>query len=217
MQSDVQRIPIRKKPLNGVEVPPASHKPASSKGKGKGEAAAPAGEIFGLMGYFETPAALYRACEALRDAGYQRFDAHTPFPVHGLEKAMGLRPTRFPWLVLGGGVTGLASAVALAWYTQAVDYPLNISGKPAFSYQAFIPVFFEITILLAALTCFFGLWAANGLPRFFHPTFTHPSFHRATDDAFFLSVESADPRFDRVATQKLLADLGARELEEVKP
>jgi hypothetical protein len=218
MQSDVQRAKQgKKKPLNGVEVPqPAAHKPAE-KAKADSTAVAPATEIFGLMGYFETPAELYKACEALRDAGYQRFDAHTPFPVHGLEKAMGIRPTRFPWLVLGGGVTGLVSAIALAWYTQAIDYPLNISGKPAFSYQAYIPVFFEITILLAALTCFFGLWAVNGLPRFFHPTFTHPSFHRATDDAFFLSVESADPKFDRAATKKLLADLGARELEEVLP
>jgi hypothetical protein len=174
-------------------------------------------EIHGLMGYFLTPGELYHACEALRDAGYQRFDAHTPFPVHGLEKAMGLRPTRLPWYVFAGGVVGLGSAVLLAWYTQAVDYPLVISGKPAFSYQAFVPVFFELTILAAGLTCFFGLWAMLRLPRYHHPAFTHPSFHRASDDAFFLGVEADDPRFDRVETKRLLASLGARELVEVRP
>jgi hypothetical protein len=171
--------------------------------------------IYGLAGWFETPAQLYHACEALRDAGFQRFDAHTPFPVHGLEKAMGIRPTRFAWLVLGGGVTGLSFAVALAYYTQVIDYPLNIGGKESWSYQAFVPIFFELTILFAALTCFFGVWAVNGLPRFRHPTFTHRSFHRATDDVFFLSVEAEDPRFDRDGTRSMLEDLGAHEVEEL--
>ena len=214
MQSEPQTVQRAKKPVNGIPHPdlePATTAP------GKAPRPAPAAEIYGLVGWFATPAALYRACEALRDAGYQRFDAHTPFPVHGLEKAMGLRPTRFSYLVLAGGVTGLVSAVALAWYTQAYDYPLNISGKPAFAYQAYIPIFFELTILFAALTCFFGIWAVNGLPRFFHPTLRHPSFHRATDDAFFVSVEAADPRFDRAETRRLLQGLGARELEEVLP
>ncbi len=208
METELHRAPLSARPLNGIELPDApTSKPLPRP--------APQANIHALMGWFATPAELYRACEVLRDAGYQRFDAHTPFPVHGLEHAMGLRPTRFPWLVLGGGVLGLVSAVALAWYTQAVDYPLAISGKPAFSVQAFIPVFFELTVLAAALTCFFGLWAVSGLPRFFHPTLTHPSFHRATDDAFFLSVEAGDPRFDRLETRALLAGLGIRELAEV--
>src|SRR4051812_3809352 len=99
--------------------------------------------VHALMGWYETPGELYKACEALRDAGYQRFDAHTPFPVHGLEHAMGLRPSRLPWIVLGGGLFGLVGSVLLAWYTQGLDYPQNISGKEAFSFQAYIPVFFE--------------------------------------------------------------------------
>lgn len=211
MHSEPQRVQRAKKQVNGVPLPKEAEETAPVP------VAEPAAEIYGLVGWFATPAELYHACEALRDAGYQRFDAHTPFPVHGLEKAMGIRPTRFPYLVLGGGLTGLVSAIALAWYTQLVDYPLNISGKPAFSYQAYIPVFFELTILAAALTCFFGVWAVNGLPRFFHPTLAHPSFHRATDDAFFVSVEAEDPHFDRAATRKLLQGLGARELQEVLP
>ncbi|APR79672.1 ABC-type Fe3+ transport system protein [Minicystis rosea] len=173
-------------------------------------------ELFGLMGWFTTPAELYHACETLRDAGYKQFDAHTPFPVHGLEKAMGLPRTKFPLIVFGGGVTGLTGAIALAYYTQAVDYPQNISGKLPFSYQAYIPIFFELTVLLAGLTCFFGLWAWLRLPTFFHPTFQHPSFHRHSDDAFFISVEAKDPKFDREKTREMLENLGVKELQEVR-
>jgi hypothetical protein len=129
---------------------------------------------------------------------------------------MGLRRTRFPYVVLAGGLAGLASALLLAWYTQLIDYPVIVSGKPAFAYQAFVPIFFELTVLGAALTAFFGLWAVNGLPRFHHPAFTHPSFHRATDDLFFLTVEVTDPKYDPTATKALLTDLGIHELEEVR-
>ena len=173
-------------------------------------------ELFGLMGWFTTPAELYHACETLRDAGYKDFDAHTPFPVHGLEKAMGLPRTKFPLMVFGGGIVGLTGAIALAYYTQAVDYPQNISGKLPFSYQAYIPIFFELTVLLAGLTCFFGLWAWLRLPTFFHPTFQHPSFHRHSDDAFFISVEAKDPKFDREKTRAMLENLGIKELQEVR-
>ncbi len=212
MQSEPQSAPRSRAPKDGAREPRDTEQKGtreSSKG-----ASAP---IYGIAGWFETPAELYHACEALRDAGYQRFDAHTPFPVHGLEKAMGLRPTRFPWLVLCGGLTGLTFALALAYFTQVIDYPLNISGKQSWSYQAYIPVFFELTILFSGLTCFFGLWAVNGLPRFHHPTVNHPSFHRATDDAFFVSVEAEDPRFDRAETRSMLEGLGAREVEELAP
>ena len=200
-----------KKPLNGNHVPAEVIDSARS---GASPSIAPA-SVHALMGWYETPGELYKACEALRDAGYQRFDAHTPFAVHGLEHAMGLRPSRLPWIVLGGGLFGLVGSVLLAWYTQGVDYPQNISGKEAFSYQAFIPVFFELTVLCAAFATFFGMWSMNKLPRFFHPVQTHPSFERATDDLFFISVEAADPKYDRVATRRLLTALGTRELCEV--
>lgn len=186
-------------------------------GQEASQEAAEATAPFAIMGYFTTAKDIYHACEALRDAGYSRFDAHTPFPVHGLEKAMGLKPSRLPWLVLCGGITGCVSGILLAWYTQAVDYPLIISGKPAFSYQAFIPVIFELTVLFSALTCFFGLFAISRLPAFFHPTMTHPSFPRATDDAFFVSVEASDPKFDRAETRNLLQRLGAQGITEVFP
>lgn len=199
------------KPLNGIHVPAEVIESAKSSVL----ASIPQASVHALMGWYETPAELYKACEALRDAGYQRFDAHTPFAVHGLEHAMGLRPSRLPWIVLGGGLFGLFGSVALAWYTQSFDYPQNISGKEAFSFQAYVPVFFELTVLCAAFAAFFGLWGMNRLPRFFHPVHAHPSFHRATDDAFFISVEAADPKYDSVITKRLLTALGTRELREV--
>jgi len=172
------------------------------------------GELYALMGFFEKPDEIYHACEELRDAGYKAFDAQTPFPVHGLEKAMGLRPTRLPFFCLAGGLTGLTSAIALTWYCNW-DYPLNISGKLPFSYQVYIPIYFELTILFTALTTFFGLWAFCKLPMFFHPTMTHKSFPRTTDDAFFVIIEAKDPKFNADKTRAMLEKLGAKEVEEV--
>jgi hypothetical protein len=171
-----------------------------------------------LVAYFDEPADLYHACEALRDAGYKNFDAHTPFPVHGLEKAMGLPPSKLPWVVLLCGITGFCSAVLMMWWMGGVDYPMNISGKPAFALQSSIPIMFELTVLFSAFGAFFGMWTINGLPRYFHPVMQHPSFHRATTDKFFLSVDAEDePKFDREATKKLLEKLGGHEVSEVMP
>jgi hypothetical protein len=172
------------------------------------------GDVWGMMGLFETPADLYHACEELRDAGYRTLDAMTPFPVHGLEKAIGIKPTRLPFLVLGGGITGLSSGIALTYYVN-VDYPLNISGKVPFSYHIFIPVYFELTVLLSALTCFFSLWALCKLPTFFHATMRHKSFARASDDGFFVTIEASDPKYNPEKTRALLEKLGAKEVEEV--
>jgi len=169
---------------------------------------------YGLMGYFLTPAELMHACEKLKTAGYRHFDAHTPFPVHGLERAMGLPASKLPWVVLLCGATGLASAIALTYFV-AIDYPLVISGKPSFSYQAYVPIMFELTVLFSAFGAFFGVWAMNRLPAYYHPTMTHPSFPRATDDAFFVSVEAKDPKYEASKTKKLLEELGAREILEV--
>ncbi len=172
------------------------------------------GDVWGMMGLFETPADLYHACEELRDAGYKGIDAMTPFPVHGLEKALGLQPTRLPFFVLGGGAAGLSSAILLTWYVNW-DYPLNISGKVPFSWHIYIPVYFELTILLSALTCFVTLWALCKLPTFFHATMRHKSFPRSSDDGFFVTIEASDPKYDAEDTKKLLEKLGAKEIEEV--
>ncbi len=171
---------------------------------------------FALVGWFETAADLYHACEKLRDAGY-KMDAHTPFPVHGLEKAMGVPPSKLPWIVLGGAFFGGTGAFTLQWWIHAVEYPQNISGKPFFAFQAYVPVTFELTVLFSAFAAFFGLWALCRLPQFFHPVMQHPSFDRATDDRFFVSIETNEPGFDLDRARALLAKLGAHEVTEVAP
>jgi hypothetical protein len=177
--------------------------------------AAPAqGDLWGMMGLFETPEALFHACEELRDAGYKDIDAMTPFPVHGLEKALGLKPTKLPWFVLGGGFAGISAGIGLTYFVNW-DYPLNISGKVPFSWQVFIPVYFELTVLLSALTCFVMLWGLCKLPTFFHATMRHTSFPRATDDGFFVTIEAGDPKYKAEELRKLLEKLGATEIEEV--
>lgn len=171
---------------------------------------------FGLVGYFDTPAQLYSACEALRDAGLRKFDAHTPFPVHGLEKAMGVKASKLPWIVLPAGIVGGVLAFLFQSWAMGVDYPLIIAGKPYFALPAYIPVTFEVTILFSALATFVGTWALNRLPAFYHPVFRHPDFGRATDDKFFISVEASDPKFDADAIRRLLANHGVQELQEVQ-
>jgi len=172
--------------------------------------------IWGLLAEFATPADLVHAAASVRDAGYTKWDAHTPFPVHGLDSAMGIRPTRLPFLVLGAALTGTAGALLMQWWMNAVDYPIIISGKPFNSLPADIPVTFELTVLLASLTAFLGMLVANNLPKFHHPLFANARFRRVTTDAFFLAIEASDPRFDAGATEKLLSELHATRVTPVE-
>lgn len=176
-----------------------------------------ASKPFGLVGYCNDPKTLYHACEALRDAGYKSFDAHTPFPVHGLEVAMGLKPSRLPWIVLACGLTGAASALLMMIWMTVIDYPIIIGGKPHLTLPSYVPITFELTVLFSAFGTFFGMWGLNGLPRYFHPVMQHPNFHKVTDDKFFVSVEATDPNYDSVRTRELLEKLGFSELAEVQP
>ena len=171
---------------------------------------------WGLMAEFETPGQLLEAARGVRDAGYRRWDCHTPFPVHGLDLAMGLRDTRLPWVVLGAGVTGAGVALLMQWWMNAVDYKLIISGKPLFSLPANVPVMFELTVLFAAVSAFVFMFAFNDLPRLFHPTFRSQRFRRATNDRFFIVIEAADPEFDAAATAALLRRLGGEHLERLE-
>ena len=149
----------------------------------------------------------------MRDAGFTRWDAHTPFPVHGLSKAMGLRRSTLPWIVLVMALTGAAAGFALQWWVHTSAYPLVISGKPFFTWPAFIPVTFEVAVLFGALGAVFGMLGLNRLPMHNHPLFKSKVFERASDDTFFISIESWDPRFDPLATATLLKSLGARSVE----
>ena len=173
----------------------------------------PTGPYYGILAEFATPAELYRACERGRDAGFTRWDAHTPFPVHGLAGAMGLRRSPLPWIVLAMGLTGAALGFGLQWWVHASAQPLVISGKPYFTWPAFIPITFEIGVLFAALGAVLGMLGLNRLPMLYHPLFRSKVFERVTDDAFFISIESWDPRFDASATATLLESLGARSVE----
>ena len=158
--------------------------------------AAPAGPRYGMLAEYASPAVLYQACEAVRDAGYKRWDAHTPFPVHGLERAMGLRRSKLPWIVFVLAMGGALGGFLLQTWVHSLEYPSVISGKPLFAWPAYIPVTFELAVLGGALGAVFGMFALNRLPRHHHPVFASRGFERASDDRFFISIEAHDPRFD---------------------
>ena len=173
----------------------------------------PTGPHYGLLAEFATPADLYSACEQVRDAGFTRWDAHSPFPIHGLDRAMGLPRSPLPWIVLVMGLIGAALGFGLQWWVHSDAYPLVISGKPYVAWPAYIPITFELGVLFAALGAVLAILGLNRLPMHYHPLFRSKVFERVTDDAFFISIESWDPRFDASATGKLLESLGARSVE----
>ena len=171
---------------------------------------------WGVLAEFESPTALFRACEAVRDAGYTRWDAHSPFPVHGVERAMGLGRSPVPIAVLVLGLGGAAAGMALQWWVSSEAYPLVVSGKPYFSWPAFVPIMFECGVLGGAMGAFFGFLGLAKLPRHHHPLFASERFERATDDRFFVSIEAADPRFDQAETVRLLERHRATHVELIE-
>lgn len=172
-------------------------------------------KVSGYLAEFDNVDDLMHACEKVRDAGYTKWDAHTPFPVHGIEDAMGVKMTILPWIVLGGGLTGLAIAIGLQWWCNAIDYPFLISGKPYWSIPASVPIYFELTVLLSAITTFFSILLLNWLPAFYHPLFRSERFKRATDDRFFIAIDEADPLFHRKRTKELLETVSKLSVDEV--
>ncbi len=169
-----------------------------------------------VLAEFESPEMLLAAARGLRDTGYSQFDCHSPFPIHGMDGAMGMRRSRLGYLVGIMGVMGLAGSMLLQWWTSAVDYPLVISGKPYFSFQAFIPVTFALTVLLAAFGAFFGMLHLNRLPRWHDPLFGLNRFSKFSNAGFFISLPSSDPLFDRRRAEQFLRSIGAREIEIVE-
>jgi hypothetical protein len=172
--------------------------------------------LYGLVADFDKIDEFLEAVTKVREAGFTRWDTHTPFVVHGLDAAMGIKPTKLPFLVFAAGLTGCASGIALQWFTNAFDYPFLISGKPIFSLPANIPVAFEMTILFAAITALVGMLAFNGLPQLYHPMHRSRLLKRATDDRFLISIEAADPNFDATATRELLESLKPLKVEAVE-
>lgn len=173
-------------------------------------------QVYGLLAEFSDPGALMHAAEAVRENGYTHFDTHSPFPIHGMDRAMGLGNSKVGYFTLGGGLTGFAVAYLLQWWTAAVDYPINISGKPFFAVEPSVPILFELTVLFAAFGAVAGMLALNGLPRPYNPLFYSDHFERASDDAFFVHVASSDPKFDTNDTTQMLRDIGALHVEIVQ-
>lgn len=171
---------------------------------------------WGVVAEFANPAELLHAAQKLHDLGYRKFETWSPFPIHGMDDAMGLSGSKVPWITLGGGLTGLSIGLLLQWWTGAIDYPMVIGGKPYFAWQFAVPVTFELSILLSAFGTVFGMFALNMMPRPYHPLDKVPSFRRVTDDKFFLSIEVSDPLFDMEKTQELLSELGGSGLTVVE-
>lgn len=169
----------------------------------------------GWMAEFENEHDLLHAAEKVRDAGYTKTDAFTPFPVHGIDHALGIKPTILPFIVLCAGLTGLCTALLMQWWMNGVDYKYIISGKPFGITPASIPVSFELTILFSAFTSVLGMLALNGLPRFSNPVFTSAKFDRATNDRFFLYVDATDKYYNRESVKELLSSVHANSLDEV--
>jgi mono/diheme cytochrome c family protein len=173
------------------------------------------GELYGILAEYDTPGALVEAARKVKDAGYADFDCYSPFPVHGIDPAMGIKRTILPIVIFGGGFTGAVGGLLLQWYCNAYSWGWNISGKPTWSIPANIPIAYECGILLAVLTSFFGMWMFNKLPQVWHPLFRMDRFARVTDDGFFIGIEARDRRFDAEKTKALLADANAIAIENV--
>src|SRR3954464_2663179 len=175
----------------------------------------PDGALHGAVAALDTPGELLDAARKVRDAGYTEFDCYSPFPVHGIDDAMAIKRTILPVLIFGGGCVGALGGLLLQWWCNAYNWPWNISGKPAWSIPANVPIIFECTILIAVFTSFFGMWILNKLPQVWPPFFRNERFNHVTDDAFLLGIEVRDRRFDTEATPKLLAEAGALKVDDV--
>lgn len=170
---------------------------------------------FGVLAEFADADELVAAAREVHAAGYREVEAYSPMPVEGLAEALGFRRTRMPLVVLVGGIVGCVSGWALQYYTSVIAYPLNIGGRPVNSWPSFVPVIFEMTVLVAALSAVLGMLAINGLPRPHHPLFGIPQFDRATQDRFFLCILAWDPMFHPVSSRQLLERLGPVEVTDV--
>ena len=171
------------------------------------------GEI--ILAEFDGPATLLKAAKRIANSGYTKFDTYSPFPIHGMDAAMGLKDSPLAWLVLGGGLTGFSVAVVLQTWVATSAYKLVISGKPLFSYQAFVPVIFELTVLFSAFAAVFGMFALNKLPLLYHSMFKSKHFSKASSHGFFISVPFENPQFSDKETMTFLESIGGKNVESV--
>lgn len=174
-----------------------------------------AAALHGLMAEFEQPDDLMAAAHKAYEAGYRRMDAYSPFPIEELSEVIGFHHTRLPLVVLVAGLTGAICGFLLQYIGLGIDYPLNVDGRALFSWQSFVPITFEGTILFAAISAVLSWILMNGLPKPYHPVFNAPNFERATQDRFFLCLEAHDPKFNRQETQQFLESLNPTQVSEV--
>jgi hypothetical protein len=172
--------------------------------------------LYGLLAEFETPDALVDAARKVREAGYRKVDAYSPFPIEEVFEALHFHEKKLPILVFIGGLVGCAIGFGMQYYAAVVSYPVNVGGRPLNSWPAFVPVAFELTILIAALCAVFGMLLLNGLPMPYHPLFNNKKFSLATSHGFFISIEASDPLFDRARTEAFLNGLQARGVTEIE-
>jgi hypothetical protein len=172
-------------------------------------------EIYGILAEFLTPEGVVEAAQRAYAEGYRHMDAYSPMPVDGLAEAIGFRKNRIAAVVFIGGVVGGVAGYLMQWFSAVIHYPLDIGGRPLHSWPSFIPITFEMTILVAAFAAVLGMLGLNGLPRPHHPVFNVPGFALATRSRFFLCIQAKDTRFDRTETRRFLESLGPREVSEV--
>jgi hypothetical protein len=171
--------------------------------------------IYGTMAEFDSAQALIDAAKRTHAAGYTKIDAYSPFPIEGLAEEIGFHHDEVPLVVLIGGIIGGLTGYAMQYWMSAVDYPLNIGGKPPHSWPAFIVITFEMTILFAGVSAVLGMLALNGLPMPYHPVFNVPRFALASKDRFFLIVFSSDKKYNLADTRRFLETLDPRSVSEV--
>ncbi len=170
---------------------------------------------YGVLAEFDNPADLMDAASAVNKAGYTHFDTYSPFPIHGMDDAMGLKPSRLGWIVLAHGIVGLLGGIALQVWSMDIAYPVHISGKPYLNFPAFVPVGFALVILLASFGAFMGMFFLNRLPRLHQPIFNSDRIAKATDDGFLLCIEATDPAFSETGTGEFLKSIGATHIETI--
>ncbi|HEY0783314.1 MAG TPA: DUF3341 domain-containing protein [Thermoanaerobaculia bacterium] len=171
--------------------------------------------LYGLMAEFATPDDLIAAAHKVGEAGYQKVDAFSPFPIEEVTEALGLHRSKLPIIVLLGGILGGLAGFALEYWSSVIEYPMNIGGRPFFSWQAFIVPMYECTILAASASAVFGMILLNRLPQPYHPVFNVPRFALASRDRYFLVIEAADPKFDERGTRTFLSNLNPSEVSDV--
>lgn len=171
--------------------------------------------VWGLLAEFDGPGPISRAAEKMRDAGFRKWDVYAPIPIHGIDKAMGLKSPKVGPIVAVGAAIGASGAMLMQYWLSAVEYPVVVSGKPFWAWEQFTPIAFELSVLLSAFAALIGMFALNGLPRWHHPLFGSERFLRVSDDRFMIAIEASDPKYDAARTRELLAQAGATHIETV--